>query len=304
MPKQKLLINDGERMIPEFHKNSITYSEHMLRYELAKKYCINKNVLDIASGSGYGTKILAEKAKNVIGVDVNKNAVKYASNNYSAKNIQYKVGSAVKIPIDEKSMDVCVSFETLEHLNIKDGEKFVKEINRVLKDEGVLVLSTPNDKNVPKGNHYHFKEYTDKEIKKLLDKHFKYVKIYYQHDFIGTYIAKSKKYISSNIKYMYKPETKDAIFFFAVCSNSPHKHIESNLIYLGQNYSYMKEADLFNQKVNLENEVIEINKNLSNSIVEIESLKKQIIKLRHNYIILRSLFFNKIYIYFNRDKFK
>ncbi len=64
------LVNDYERMVPEFHKDNLIYAEHITRYMAAKPLMKNKVVLDIASGSGYGTKMLAETAKYVYGVDV------------------------------------------------------------------------------------------------------------------------------------------------------------------------------------------------------------------------------------------
>jgi protein-L-isoaspartate O-methyltransferase len=57
------IINDGERMIPEFHKNNLFYTEHLQRYNQTRDIVKGKVVLDIASGSGYGTKIISKYAK-------------------------------------------------------------------------------------------------------------------------------------------------------------------------------------------------------------------------------------------------
>ncbi len=176
------LPNDFERMIPEYHKGTIIYGEHLVRYQAAQSFVEGKIVLDIASGSGYGTKLLAQKAKKVFGVDVSEDSVVYSRENFSANNIEYKVGDGIRIPLDDASVDVVVSFETIEH--IEDYAKFMLEVKRVLKSDGALVLSTPNELEFADGNHFHLHEFGYEELKSLVSKHFKYTKSYFQ----GTWI--------------------------------------------------------------------------------------------------------------------
>jgi SAM-dependent methyltransferase len=59
------------------------------------------------------------------------------------------VGSATSIPAADASIDVAISFETLEH--IREQDEFIAELHRVLKPDGVLLISCPNKA-----------EYTDK----------------------------------------------------------------------------------------------------------------------------------------------
>ena len=73
-----------ERLVPDDSaKQHIIYDEHLIRYELAKEFVKDKTVLDIACGSGYGTKILAEAgAREVEGIDISEEAIISARKNY------------------------------------------------------------------------------------------------------------------------------------------------------------------------------------------------------------------------------
>jgi len=117
-------------------------AEHLHRYALAMDHVRDKDVLDIACGDGYGSALLNKTARSVIGVDVNKDVIDKACKKYISASLTFKQGSATNIPLDDQSVDVVVSFETLEHLEDHDG--MMKEIKRVLKPGGLLIISTPN----------------------------------------------------------------------------------------------------------------------------------------------------------------
>src|SRR3990167_2932557 len=156
----------GERMIPEHHKGNIIYGEHMSRYLAVAGTVEGKVVLDIACGTGYGTQIIAKDAAKVYGVDISKETIEYAKENFNAPNITYKLGNASKIPLDDNSVDVVVSFETIEH--VKEYEKFVDEVKRVLKDNGQFIVSTPNDDEFIDDNEFHVHEFQFTELKELV----------------------------------------------------------------------------------------------------------------------------------------
>src|SRR5690349_4921310 len=114
----------GERLETNIH--SQVTAEHLHRYALAMEYVQDKTVLDIACGEGYGSNLLAQKAKSVVGVDIDKFIVSEAKNKYRKSNLSFLEGSA---PLDDQSIDVVVSFETLEHTS--NHEQFLSEIKRV-----------------------------------------------------------------------------------------------------------------------------------------------------------------------------
>lgn len=224
MKKNEIKLDDtGERMIPEAHKGTVMYAEHMTRYIAAQDFVKGKVVLDIASGSGYGTKILSKEAAKVYGVDVDKKSIEYSKNNFYSDNIEYLVGDGESIPLKSKTVDVVISFETIEH--IEDYEKFLSEVKRVMKDDGVAIISTPNKVEFTQGNHFHLHEFEYDELEKLLKKSFKIVESYLQATWVSVALAKEgaikTEGVVDGIKtYNMKPLDKDkALYFYFVCSN-------------------------------------------------------------------------------------
>src|SRR5689334_10298981 len=101
----------GERL--ETHEQGEGKIEHLHRYAIAINQCAAKNVLDMASGEGYGSNLLATVASNVVGVDIDPVTVSEANAKYasSGKNLRFIEGSASKIPLGDAQFDVVVSFE-------------------------------------------------------------------------------------------------------------------------------------------------------------------------------------------------
>jgi 2-polyprenyl-3-methyl-5-hydroxy-6-metoxy-1,4-benzoquinol methylase len=131
--------NSGERMVPEL-SGGLTFWEHVYRYAFASDFVKGKNVLDIACGEGYGSAVLLRAAaKNVIGIDISESACLHTRQRYG---IDARVGSAENIPLPNNSVDIIVSFETVEH--VPNPGRFLDECARVLVASGILVISTPN----------------------------------------------------------------------------------------------------------------------------------------------------------------
>lgn len=218
------LGEDGERMVPDFHKGDLIYAEHITRYIAAQPIVEGKIVLDIASGSGYGTQLIARHAKEVYGVDVSDDAVTYAKLHFPAANITYKVGDGEKIPLDDNSVDVVVTFETIEH--IKDYKKFLAEVDRVLKLDGLLLVSTPNDPEFIEGNHFHLHEFTESELKTLLSERFQFTKSYYQTTWLATIVGEKSTYASEWTQEVELTQTaripdEKVLYFYFICSRKP-----------------------------------------------------------------------------------
>lgn len=88
---------------------------------------INSNdiVLDIGCGNGALTYDIAKKAKNVIGIDLNKNNIAIAKEKYPAPNTEYIVGD-VTGELPNKKFDVVILSNVLEH--IENRVEFLKKI--------------------------------------------------------------------------------------------------------------------------------------------------------------------------------
>ncbi len=151
--------------------------QHIERYKFAANFLRKgMDVLDIASGNGYGTMIMHSLGCNVIGADYDQKAVEIAKSLWNYKG--FIKANALELPFENESFDAIVSFETIEH--VKDGYKFLKEMNRVLKVGGTFICSTPNVKYTahPK---FHVKEYKPEEFYKLVLKEFGNIEKYGQY---------------------------------------------------------------------------------------------------------------------------
>ena len=148
--------------------------EHTHRYFFALDLCRDKDVLDVASGEGYGSALLGQVAHSVIGVDVDADSVAHANRHYARERVSFRRGTVTELPLDTGSVDVVVSFETLEHVDAH--ETFVKEIKRVLRSGGLLVMSSP-DRVVysPEGPHnpFHLRELDKAEFVDLVARYFR-----------------------------------------------------------------------------------------------------------------------------------
>lgn len=192
----KELEMTGERLVTSFN-NHFGKFEHLHRYALAREYVEGKNVLDIACGEGYGTNLLSQKAKMICGVDISNETITHAKEKYQKYNIEFKLGSAAKIPYDNNTFDVVTSFETIEHL--VEQEEMFSEIKRVLKKDGILIMSSP-EKNIysqrDPNNKFHLKELTLDELLKLTNNNFKNAIVLKQLISVGSLIIPVKNSLS------------------------------------------------------------------------------------------------------------
>ncbi len=179
----------GERFVPGVGGN--IFLEHMHRYFLAAAFVAGKDVLDIASGEGFGSSILAQQARSVVGVDIDTQSVQHAVGKYATETLRFQQGSATDIPMADGSVDVVVSFETIEH--IVEHERMLAEVKRVLRPGGVLIMSTP-DKAIYTDasthvNPFHVRELYRADFDKLLRSQFAHVLMHGQKVGFGSIIA-------------------------------------------------------------------------------------------------------------------
>jgi ubiquinone/menaquinone biosynthesis C-methylase UbiE len=133
----------GERFVPGC-AGEIAY-EHWHRYAFARQFAAGKRVLDAACGEGYGSALLGTVASSIVGVDIDASAIAHASERYGEDDrVRFVTGSCSALPMPDASVDAVVSFETIEHLDAADQPKMLAEFARVLKPDGLLVISSPN----------------------------------------------------------------------------------------------------------------------------------------------------------------
>lgn len=176
----------GERLTSDY--GGQTEIEHLHRYLLAREFCRGKDVLDIASGEGYGSALLSQVARSVLGIDISDQAVAHSGESYGSGNLSFRQGDAQQIPAEDASVDVVVSFETIEHF--LGQEQFVREVRRVLRPDGVFVVSTPDRDQYSyaetPANPYHARELTVAEFRALLGGSFAHLALLMQRPVWGS----------------------------------------------------------------------------------------------------------------------
>lgn len=208
---------DERLIVNKTSQENIIYDEHLVRYHLASQLVDNKIVLDLACGSGYGSKLLAKAgAKEVIGVDIDKQAVAQAKIDHQLVNLRFVVDSAEELAqLADNSVELVTSFETIEHL--KNYQAYLKALARVLTADGLALISTPNREVFGQKNPFHVKEFTRQELQTALEQHFEYVEILEQHNALASFIVGNKK----GAPIMLANKQAPAMYYIALCSQKP-----------------------------------------------------------------------------------
>lgn len=198
-------------IIERFSRDGFTppwiIKEHEIRYDFVASYISGKDVVDCACGSGESSYLFSLKeARYVLGVDCSNVAIDLAKDKFVRPNLDFVVGDAIRLPINDSTFDVFVSLETVEH--IQADNIFISEVKRILKPGGLFICSTPNRKITNPGtkitdkpwNVFHVREYDFVEFMDLVEREFVIEKIFGQHyihesicnilDFISIYLGK------------------------------------------------------------------------------------------------------------------
>lgn len=141
----------GKRIKPE--KNDLNnFLNHLKFYRFASQFIDSKHVADIGCGSGYGCDFMLKNgASSVSGTDISKAALQYARGKYGDK-IKFTLQTAVDLKeYADDTFDVITCSEVLEHLKeYKKEEVAVSEMKRITKNNGLIILGTPNSELLKK----------------------------------------------------------------------------------------------------------------------------------------------------------
>lgn len=226
----------GERFVPEVAGNIVI--EHLHRYLSAVGLAKGKIVLDIASGEGYGSDLLAQHACEVIGVDVAAEAIDHANIKYRRPNLTFRVGDCAAIPCPDSSIDLIVSFETLEHHD-KHEESF-REFKRVLRPGGKILISSPDKKYYSDlrdfHNKFHVKELYEEEFHDIVERNFKNVAYFSQRVCYGSLllptdgIASARSYILKSGNLESTQGVYEPLYLLALASDGDVGTMETGLL--------------------------------------------------------------------------
>lgn len=254
------ILNSDERMIPE-NVDYYTWSENYVKYFFTGNFVKDKVVLDIGCGTGYGTHFLIKAgAKKVIGIDNSYETIEYAQSHYRSNNLEFKQMDIDSINLTAQSFDVIIALEVIEHL--KNPNLLLNEIKKLLKSDGVAILSTPNQNEHPKVffNKFHVHEMNLTEFDNILKKYFSNVEILGYGFFLGSYVmplnqVNYKKFEADFAVMEQKTKQLEPPFFIALCSFKLLNFVDIHKLYpfslsRYDYFEYFKKNGDFGDKIN------------------------------------------------------
>ena len=171
-----------DEYLPAFKATSKQYDLTIIRSHfflflqlITKYYKPGKKLLDIGCGAGFFLKAAEEIGWEAEGIEISPVASAYAQNIVKVKVLEGKLED-LRLPAE--NYDLVVLIETVEHL--MNPLETLKEINRILKKAGVLIISTPDYKSLSRlflGKNWavlspeeHFSVFTQKALFRILQK--------------------------------------------------------------------------------------------------------------------------------------
>jgi SAM-dependent methyltransferase len=172
-------VSHPERIVPDEVEPGVV-ALHLKRYEFCEPRCAGRAVLDAGCGVGYGSAFLGRTAQRVLGVDLSPEAIAYAQGRYRSENVEFEVMDLAALELPDASFDVVCAFETIEH--VPDRDAVLHELARVLRQDGALLVSTPQVRQTTESpaNPFHYVEYARADFEALLRRHFGEVELYGQ----------------------------------------------------------------------------------------------------------------------------
>jgi SAM-dependent methyltransferase len=223
----------GERFLPWINESALAY-EHLHRYAYAATLVKAKRVLDLACGEGYGSKMLAETASSVVGVDIDESIINHAAQKYGGPALQFVRGPMTAVPIRENHLfDAIVCFEAIEHIEGHDA--LLGEVKRLLCPSGMFIVSTPNRALYRDAAHFqnpfHVREMYFRDFQELLERHFRNVSFLGQRIHPGSSIWPMRPaakngfagFVVERLEAEFRfisDDKRDPLYFVAVASDS------------------------------------------------------------------------------------
>jgi SAM-dependent methyltransferase len=166
----------GERTLPDVPAENYWFRRHLVVYEWIAERCAGLDVVDMACGEGYGTEVLARRARRVTGVDANPEAFEHARLKYTRPGVRFVRNM---IELHSEPCDVVVFLQTIEH--VPDPAGVLRHFKEMA---GTVYVSTPNVLTLApagadrSGNPWHLREYRVAEFRSLCEGVFERVDLY------------------------------------------------------------------------------------------------------------------------------
>jgi SAM-dependent methyltransferase len=172
--------NAVERLDCESSHDALQVLLHGQRYDFTLARIEPQDaVLEIGTGAGFFSKILAGRCEGYTGLEFDAGACETTRSRLNGRGTLVQ-GDAQALPFAGESFSAAVCLEVLEHL--PDFRKAVREINRCLKPEGRAIISVPYRKHGGKNplNPFHLYEPGEAELIEAFQPFFGKVDVWYQ----------------------------------------------------------------------------------------------------------------------------
>lgn len=164
-------ITEYENIFKNEEKHFFYITNHWIVLSLIEKFKTGRRKMRILD-AGCGTGLLAKKLEKygeVLGTDISNEALKFARQ----RKITVKKASITKLPFPKNSFDIVTCIDVINHRWVKNDLSALKELKRVLKTKGFLIIRTSanswltllHDKHVYLKNRYSSNEFQGKLLK-------------------------------------------------------------------------------------------------------------------------------------------
>jgi len=232
-----------ERYVPGTWSKIAEY-EHVPRYALATNVVKGKAVLDFGCGTGYGAAKLAAHAASVTGLDIDTAAIRWATATHRSTNLKFVCLADLGASLPAASFDVITCFEMIEHVDHATQKAVIASFARLLKPDGVMLISTPNPETTKLygANPYHIREMNEAELHELVSPHFNAVQVLRQHVRAG--VTFEQKDNDTGLKSSFISEADaaapdTALAFIAVCGRAKNAPQQTGRVFFDREVDYI-----------------------------------------------------------------
>ena len=158
----------GERPLQGVTPDSLL-ALHEAGYRAVRDRIGSGRILDVGCGHGFESVRFLAPGREVVGVDYSSEAVTAASAHYGCQGLRVAQMDALALGVRTASFDGVCSSHLIEHFI--DPEPHVAELARVVREDGVVWILTPN-KTADFENPFHLHLFDRDDLQAMLERHF------------------------------------------------------------------------------------------------------------------------------------
>lgn len=159
----------------------------LARYKFAGKMLEGKKrILEIGCNYGFKTMMLSQFVQEIVGVDFDEEAIKFAQDNYETSARKYVYADVLGLKKQEQLFDGVICLDVIEHIESEKEHIFMENILNNISEYGVCIIGTPNitaakyQSEASKIGHINL--YSYERLKGLMDMYFHHVFMFSMND--------------------------------------------------------------------------------------------------------------------------